>query len=144
MSDETSQIKTEAEQYVLSIAPLGDRVLVEMRRDQQRVGRIILPDGGQSLDVVCSRVLALGPEVKSRRWELAPGDYVLHVRVVGVQLDGIMGMLGGRESARKDASHRFLKESEILAVVDPESVGKIDGRANYDGGALGARDTRDL
>lgn len=125
------------------IRPTRDRVLVELRRDLQKVGMVWLPDGGQSLDVVCSRVVALGPEVKARPWELAPGDYVLHVRVVGVAYDGVLGLIG-RQADKKTASHKILKESEILAVVSPDAVGRIDGKANYDEGRTGQRDTRDL
>lgn len=103
-----------------------------------------LPDGGQSLDIVCSEVIARGPGVKAKVWDLGPGDYVLHVRVVGVAYDGVLGTLGQARDNRKDADYKFLKESEILAVVDPDMVGKLDGSASYDEGKTGVRDTRDL
>jgi len=117
---------------------------VKLSRDLKRVGLVYLPDGGKSLDIVCSEVIARGPEVKARMWELAPGDFVLHVRVVGVTYDGVLGTLGQGRDNRKDADYKFLHEDEILAVVDPSMVGHIDGQAQYNEGRLGTRDTRSL
>lgn len=139
-----SDIREEAAAAAKRIQPTGDRVLVKLSRDLKKVGLIYLPDGGKSLDIVCSEVIARGPEVKARMWELAPGDWVLHVRVVGVNYDGVLGTLAQGRDNRKDADYKFLRESELLAVVDPSMVGKLDGQASYDEGATGMRDTRDL
>lgn len=139
-----SPIQQEAFEAARKIQPLGDRVLVRLRNDMRRVGLVWLPTGGQNLDVICSEVIARGPDVKARMWELAPGDYVLHVRVVGVAYDGVLGLLGKASHDRKASDYRFLKEDEIIACVDPEAVGKIDGAAQYDEGRTGVRDTRSL
>lgn len=123
------------------VKPTGNRVLVRLRRDLQKVGSIWLPDGGQNLDVVCSEVIAVGPDV--RPWDIHPGDFVLHVRVVGVSYDGTLGTLG-RQAVTKTANYKILLQSECMAVVDPEAVGKVEGQAEYDEGRVGARDTRSL
>jgi len=137
-------IQREAFEAARKIKPMGDRVLVRLRKDMQKVGLVWLPDGGKNLDIVCSEVIAIGPRVKLRPWELHPGEFVLHVRVCGVSYDGILGLLGKDSQNVKTADFRFLLESELLAVVDPEAVGKITGGAQYDEGATGIRNTGDL
>lgn len=137
-------IQREAWEAARKIKPLGERILVRLRKDMQKVGLIYLPDGGKSLDVICSEVIAIGSGVKLRPWELHPGEYVLHVRVVGVSYDGVLGLLGKDSQNVKTADYRFLLEQEILAVVDPDSVGKIEGQAYCDEGRVGVRKTSDL
>jgi co-chaperonin GroES (HSP10) len=137
-------IQEDAAKVVRTMKPTGDRVLVRLRKEMQKVGLIYLPDGGKSLDVVCSEVIAVGPDVKARPWHLAAGDFVLHVRVVGVSYDGVLGAIGKMSQSVETADYKFLKESEILATVNPESVGKISGGADVDGGKTGSRATSDL
>jgi co-chaperonin GroES (HSP10) len=123
-----------------SVAPTGDRVFARITKEARKVGLIHIPHTASSkLDVIVSEVVALGPEVKARPWELAVGDFILHARVCGVRYDGTLGTIG-----KKDADYLFLKEQEILAVINPESVGKVDGQAHYDGGALGTKDLSSL
>ena len=137
-------IQEEAAKLARTMKPTGDRVLVRLRKELQKVGLIYLPDGGKSLDIVCSEVIAVGPDVKARPWHLAPGDFVLHVRVVGVSYDGVLGALGKMSQSVETADYKFLKESELLATVNPDSVGNIVGQASLDGGKTGVRATSDL
>lgn len=115
------------------LQPTGDRVLVERDKHVREMspGGLFLV-GGKKLDVCVSKVLALGPDVKTRKWDLAVGMYVLHVRVAGVKYDSTLGRYDG------DGDLLFLHESELLATVDPGAV--VEGVANYDGGASGMRD----
>lgn len=140
-----STIKSEADDAAKKILPLGDRLLVRVMRDQRKVGSIWLPDGGRSLDVVIGQVVARGTQVKSKPWDVAVGDYVLFVRVCGVAYDGVLGLLGKMsQTGGKDAEYKFLKESELMAVVSPDAVTSVHGGAGYDGGATGMRSTTDL
>ncbi len=128
--------KTEGRKLADHIQPTGDRVLVRCLRENRKIGSIILPDNlKQGLDVMVSEVVALGPDVKARKWELQVGDFVLHVRVVGVGHDGVMGVLG-LDSQKKEAEHKFLRESDILAIVDPGAV--VQGAASYSEGRTGS------
>lgn len=136
-------LSEEVREAVRNIAPTGDRILVRLERDARKVGMIILPDGGKSLDVVVSQVVAKGPLVKSKPWELAVGDYVIHVRVAGVAYDGTLGLLG-KMSQVKDADYKFVKESELLAVVSPDVVGKVEGTSFHSEGRTGQCDLRSL
>ena len=104
-----------------SIQPTGDRVLVRPAPHVRHVGLVKLV-GGDRLDVVVSQVVARGPEVRARPWELAIGDFVLHVRVVGVRYDGAVGQ------PLKGGGLLFLKEDELLAVVSPEAADRITGQ----------------
>lgn len=137
-------ILQEAHAVARKIKPTGERVLVRLRKDLQKVGLIYLPNGGQALDIVCSEVVALGPEVKARPWELAVGDYVLHARVCGVAYDGVLGLLGKDSQSVKTADYKIILEKELMAVVDPSAVGKIEGHGSYSDGATGVRATADL
>jgi co-chaperonin GroES (HSP10) len=136
-------LQQEAHEIARKIKPTGDRVLVRLRKDMQKVGLVWLPDGGQSLDIVCSEVIAKGPDCKSRPWDFAPGDNVLHARVVGVAYDAVSGLLG-HLSQNKQADYKILREHELLAVVAPESLGHVSGEASYDKGKTGTRSLASL
>jgi hypothetical protein len=107
------------------IAPTGDRVLCRAMPHLRQTGSIILV-GGKRLDVTVSQVIARGPDVKARPWHLAPGDYVMHARVVGVRYDGVLGALG-RNAIDREGNLIFLREEELLGVVDPELVESMTG-----------------
>jgi len=117
------------------LQPTGNRVLVERDKHVRQVGLIHLV-GGKQLDVCVSKVLARGPDVKAKPWDLAVGDYVLHVRVAGVKYDGGLGRYDG------EGNLLFLKEDELLATVDPGVV--LEGSATYDEGKIGSRDLSTL
>lgn len=123
------------------VQPLGSRVFVRVAREARQVGRIILPDGGKSLDLALGEVMARGPLCKLRPWELAVGDFVLFARPCGVAYDGTLGLLGKMsQTGGQDAGYKFILESELIAVVAPELVGKIVGEINLSGGRTGTRD----
>lgn len=114
------------------ISPARDRLLVEVDRRERKVGSLVLPAGSQEkLDLVVSKVLALGPEVKAKKWELWEGDYVLTVRTVLLRYDGTLGRVGRGENSEL----AFIFEKDILAVVDPGVI--VTGQGQYDEGRTG-------
>lgn len=115
--------------------PTGDRILVERDKHIRQVGLIHLV-GGKQLDICVSKVIARGPDVKAKPWDLAVGDYVLHARVSGVKYDGGLGRYDN------DGDLLFLHEAECIATVDPSSI--ITGGAQYDQGGIGIRDLSTL
>ena len=128
-------IKAEGDELARKIQPTRDMVFCRLLNEDKKIGSIFIPDTFvKGLDLVVSQVMARGPEVKAKKWELGVGDYVLHVRVVGIEYDGILGSLG-KDSQQKGASYRFLHEKDILAVVDPGAV--VSGYANASQGSFG-------
>jgi co-chaperonin GroES (HSP10) len=136
VSDE-STLRADADEMARKIVPRGDRVFCRALRENRRIGSIYLPDNAnKSLDLVVSQVLSRGPDVKCKPWELAPGDFVLHVRVAGTRYDGILGSLG-RHSDERDTDYLFLYEKDCLAVVDPAAVTELVGNAQLSEGKTG-------
>lgn len=121
------------------IAPQGDRLFCRYTKETRKIGSVWTPDSAsKALDVVLSQVLARGPLVKAKPWELSTGDYVIHVRTAGLKYDGTLGWLGKQgQTGVKDADYVFLFEKDILAVVDPEMVGRITGEGQYSEGRTG-------
>lgn len=114
-----------SEAWLNSVQPTGNRVLCRSMPHIRQVGRILMV-GGKTPDIVVSRVVARGPEIKARPWDLAAGDYVLHIRVAGVRYDGILGSVG-RQAQTREGSLIFLLEDEILGIVDPAVVETLTG-----------------
>lgn len=114
------------------ICPTKDRLLVEVDRRERKVGSIVLPAHSQEkLDLVVSKVLGLGPDVKAKKWELWEGDYVLTVRAILLRYDGTLGRVGKGENSEL----AFIYEKDILAVLDPGLV--VTGAGQYDEGKTG-------
>lgn len=114
------------------ICPTGSRLLVEVDRRERQVGRIVLPAQSQEkLDLVLCKVLALGPEVKAKKWELWEGDYVLTVRAVLLRYDGTLGRVGKGENSEL----AFIFEKDILCVCDPGLT--VTGQGQYSEGRTG-------
>lgn len=116
--------------------PMGDRLLCEDLPDVRKVGQIFVVKGDKNntLDVVCSKLVGIGPDVKEK---LSVGDYILHIRSTGVRYDGAIGPL-----AEGRGKFVFIKESEALAVVEARVVEKLSGMAFF--AEDGARATSSL
>lgn len=108
--------------------PYNDRVLVEDPPHMaESKGGIILV-GGKNVDVVCSTIRAVGPNVKDK--SLKPGDRVLHTRVTGVKWEGF------HEEGLPRGHYRIIKDTELLAVLAPKAVfeggtGQFDERGEF-------------
>lgn len=90
-----------------AIVPVGDRVLVEAQHDVREYGRILML-GADSLDVHAGKVLAVGPKVVC----LEPGEYAIHPRRYGVELDSF-------ELRKKYGSNlKILRERDISGAGD--------------------------
>jgi co-chaperonin GroES (HSP10) len=99
------------------VRPLHDRVLVRRKPHVRQVGSIVLVGGVSREDMMVSEVIAIGPQVTLRPWELRVGDYAMHPRVCGVKYDNVLGRLDN------DAGDLvFLLERELIAIVDPDMV----------------------
>ena len=113
------------------IQPQGDRVLCRRPPHVNFTG-IIFTVGGKNNDTHISEVLALGPAVKARKWDLNVGDYVLHTRVAGVKYDGVDARAMG------DGELVFLRESELIASMPPDMVERVKpGTFSYDSDGVG-------
>jgi co-chaperonin GroES (HSP10) len=107
-----------------SVKPAGDRVLVELAPYQRETKSGIVIVGGKSLDLACSKVIAIGPECNRAPWGVEVGDRVLHLRVAGVKYDGSQAESFGR------GDYAFIQEKELLAVLGPNA--EVEGVANRD------------
>lgn len=115
------------------IQPLDSRLLVQLDDAERKFGSIVIPRGtAQKLDIVVSKVLARGLAVKTKKWELAEGDFVIHVRTAALKYDGVLGKLGTKDVGGTVA---FVWEKDLIAVVDPKAV--VEGSAQFSEGRYG-------
>ena len=103
--------------------PTGDRILCRARPHVRSTG-LILMVGGDRANMTVSQVLAIGPDVKARPWELYVGDHVLHPRVCGVRLDADLMNFDDHGDLL------FIHEHELIGVVSPDVVDRVEGEVN--------------
>ena len=94
---------------MLKLKPLGDRVLVRLVKEEEKVGSIIIPDTAKEKPSQ-GIVEAIGGGVidakgQRRPMHVKPGDRVL------------FGRYAGTEVRLEDEEHMVLRETEILAVL---------------------------
>lgn len=129
----------DAKAFGRKVQAMGDRLFVRVTQNNKDYGSIVIPDNfKEKLDLLVSEVLSVGPMVKARKWELARGDYVIHVRTCLLRYDGILGRVGAssrNDSLNVSSEFGFIFEKDIIAVVDPAAV--VTGSDQYDEGKLG-------
>jgi len=129
----------DAKTFGRKVQAMGDRLFVRVNQNNKDFGMIHIPDNyKEKLDLLVSEVLSVGPMVKARKWELAPGDYVIHVRTCLLRYDGVLGRVGAasrNENLNVSSEFGFIFEKDIIAVVDPGTV--VKGAAQYDEGRTG-------
>ena len=95
----------------MNIKPLGDRLVVErLEQEEKTVGGIIIPDSAKEKPKQAI-VLAVGPGTKNKdgkyiAMDIAVGDVVLFTQ------------WSGNEMKIGDKDYLFLKESEVIGIVE--------------------------
>ena len=101
----------------ISLKPLGDRVVVEpIEQDETTASGIILPETAKEKPQR-GTIVAAGPgardeEGKRVALDVVPGDVVLYAKYAGTEFK-----VEGKKLL-------ILKESDLLAVIEPEEVVK--------------------
>jgi co-chaperonin GroES (HSP10) len=98
------------------IRPLHDRILVRRMPHLRKVGLIILVGNNAKEQMEVARVIAIGPRVTLRPWELRVDDFVMYPRMVGAKYDSVLGRFA------EEGDLVFLQERELIAVCDPSIV----------------------
>lgn len=106
----------------MKIRPLTDHVLVEILKQDRRVGGIYIPDGAHQDKLIPVKVVAVGPgrwsETIGQREPLGiePGDVVLVDDAVLSAKHFPQWQLTRYEGMRPDASYHLVKADAIRAV----------------------------
>lgn len=94
---------------MLKIRPLGDRVLVRLVKEEEKVGVIVIPDTAKEKPtqgiIEAAGAGALDPKGRRRPMQVKPGDRIL------------FGRYGGTEVRLENEEYMVLRETEILAVL---------------------------
>ena len=89
----------------LKVKPLGDRVLIEpLKADEKTASGIIIPDTAKEKPQK-GTVVAAGPGTGDEKMEVKVGDVVIY------------GKYSGTELTIDDTDYIIMKQSEILAIV---------------------------
>ncbi|MBE0653804.1 MAG: co-chaperone GroES [Bacteroidales bacterium] len=89
----------------LKVKPLGDRVLIEpLKADEKTASGIIIPDTAKEKPQK-GTVVAAGPGTGEEKMEVKVGDVVIY------------GKYSGTELTIDDTDYIIMKQSEILAIV---------------------------
>jgi len=90
---------------VMSMKPLGTRVLIEPLKAEERTqGGIIIPDSAKEKPQ-SGKVVAVGPGSKDEPMEVKVGDIVLY------------GKYSGTEISYENKDYLIMSQSDILAIV---------------------------
>lgn len=93
----------------MAIKPIGDKILVELVEEEQKVGAIIVPDTAKEKPQM-GKVIAVGGGRKDGM-DIIPmtvktGDKIL------------FGKYAGTEIKHKGTEYLLLSENDVLAIVD--------------------------
>jgi len=93
----------------VAIKPIGDKLLVELLEEEQKVGSIIVPDTAKEKPQI-AKVIAVGQGRRDGK-DLIPmtvkaGDKVL------------FGKYSGTEIKYKGTEYMLLSENDVLAIVE--------------------------
>ena len=101
----------------MAFRPLGDRVLVKRVEEEEKTkGGIIIPDTAKEKPQE-GEVLAVGPGARDDSGKLQPLDVKVGDRILFGKWSGTEVKLDGQDLL-------IMKESDILGVLEPESVAK--------------------
>lgn len=90
---------------VITMKPLGTRVLIEPLKAEERTqGGIIIPDSAKEKPQ-SGKVIAVGPGSKDEPMEVKVGDVVLY------------GKYSGTEISYENKDYLIMKQDDILAIV---------------------------
>ena len=90
---------------VITMKPLGTRVLIEpLKAEERTVGGIIIPDSAKEKPQ-SGKVVAVGPGSKDEPMEVKVGDVVLY------------GKYSGTEISYEKKDYLIMSQSDILAIV---------------------------
>lgn len=91
----------------MNIKPLGDRVLVKpLTQEEVTKSGIVLPDTAEKEKKEQGEIVAIGDGEKIKKLNLKPGDKVL------------FGKYSGDEVEMEDQEFKFLKDEDILGIVN--------------------------
>jgi len=94
---------------MLKLRPLGDRVLVRLVKEEEKVGSIVIPDTAKEKPtqgiIEAAGNGALDPKGKRRPMHVKPGDRIL------------FGRYAGTEVRLESEEYMVLRETDILAVL---------------------------
>jgi len=95
----------------MKIKPLGDRVLVEAKKDDEmKKGGIIIPDTAKEKPQE-AKVIAVGPGKRDDDGKLIPLNVKVGDRV-------LMPKYGGTEVKIDDREYQIVREDDILGIID--------------------------
>jgi chaperonin GroES len=101
----------------MAFRPLGDRVLVKRVEEEQKTkGGIIIPDTAKEKPQE-GEVIAVGPGARDESGKLQPLDVKVGDRI-------LFGKWSGTEIKLEGQDLLIMKESDVLGVIEPESVAK--------------------
>ena len=90
---------------VITMKPLGTRVLIEpLKAEEKTQGGIIIPDSAKEKPQ-SGKVIAVGPGSKDEPMEVKVGDVVLY------------GKYSGTEVSVDNKDYLIMSQSDILAIV---------------------------
>lgn len=91
----------------MNIRPLGDRVLVEPKKENETtVSGIVLPDSHDGEKKAEGKIIALGKGEKLAKLDLQNGDRVIFAK------------WGGDDFKDGDKEYKILNHDQILAVIE--------------------------
>lgn len=91
----------------MNIKPLGDRVLVKPQKDEEVTkSGIVLPDNAEKEKKAQGEIVAIGEGEKILKMNLKVGDKVL------------FGKYAGDDVEQDKVEYKFLKEDEILGIIN--------------------------
>jgi chaperonin GroES len=101
----------------ISLKPLGDRVVVEpIEQEETTAGGIILPETAKEKPQR-GTVVAAGPGARDEQGKRVPLDVILGDVVLYAKYAGTEFKVEGKKLL-------ILKESDLLAVIEPEEIVK--------------------
>ena len=101
----------------VNVRPLGDRVLVKpIEAAETKKGGIIIPDTAKEKPQE-GEVIATGPGARDENGKVQPLDVKTGDRI-------LFGKWSGTEVKLEGEDLLIMKESDILGVLEPESVAK--------------------
>jgi chaperonin GroES len=101
----------------MAFRPLGDRVLVRRVEEEEKTrGGIIIPDTAKEKPQE-GEVIAVGPGARDETGKIQPLDVKAGDRI-------LFGKWSGTEVKLNGEDLLIMKESDILGVLEPESVAK--------------------
>jgi chaperonin GroES len=101
----------ETKEHMMKIRPLGDRVLVEPRKEEEsKKGGIIIPDTAKEKPQE-GKVIAVGPGKRGDDGKIVP----MNVKVGNMVL---MPKYGGTEVKIDDKEFQLVREEDILGIIE--------------------------